>query len=125
MANLPLQHKPKHGGLFRSANQKNIDAKIQACLAMKDNAGAMSCLKDTIEEAQTMPKVCPPKLVLFTQPECDFCDNERKHLQDDIDKGLVEEISVDTPEGEVIAKRNEIEVTPSVVLMNCRNKVIE
>lgn len=95
--------------------------KIDGCFAIEDNQEALACLKKVVGKAEG---TCRPKLVLLTQESCTPCEEERARHKEDIDKGIVKEVSVDTPEGFEIATKNEIEVFPALVLLDCEDKLI-
>ena len=41
-----------------------------------------------------------------------------------IDEGLIQVIDIDSPEGLAIAAKNEIDAVPSLVLLDCKDKII-
>ena len=97
--------------------QENIDG----CFAIEDNKDALACLKEVVSKAKGD---CPPKLVLLTQESCTPCEEERELHKEDIAKGVIQELSVDTEEGFEVAAKNEIDFFPALVLLDCDNKLI-
>ena len=95
--------------------------KIDSCYAIEDNKNALSCLKEVVRTAEG---TCRPKLVLFTQENCVPCKKERARHQEDIAKGIIQELSIESPEGLEIAHRNKIEYFPALVLLDCNNNLI-
>jgi len=95
----------------------------QDCLAIENNKAALNCLKKVVLE-YSGSKVCRPKLVLLTAKWCDPCKGEEALHADDIAKGIIQEVSFDSPEGLEIAKKNDIEFIPSLVLLDCNNNLI-
>ncbi len=94
---------------------------IDACFAIEEDKAALACLKEIVGKAEG---ACRPKLVLLTQESCTPCQEERALHKEDIAKGIVEELSVDTQEGFEVAVKNEIEFFPALVLLDCENKLI-
>ena len=107
------------------SNQKEVDARVQGCLAIEDNTEALDCLKKAVRTFSQTEDVCRPRIVLLTQDFCDSCKEEKSALQKSIDAGEVVEVSLETPEGQDIARRNEIDFAPAVLLLDCNNKIIE
>lgn len=100
---------------------KEQQKKIDGCFAIEDDKKALACLKELVSNAEG---ACRPQLVLLTQESCTPCEEERALHQKDIDKGIVKELSVDTEEGFKVAAKNEIEVFPALVLLDCEDKLI-
>ena len=95
--------------------QKEIDG----CYAKGEDT--LACMKELVSMAKGD---CRPELVLLTQESCIPCEEERALHQKDIDKGIVRELSVDTPEGLEIATKNKIGGVPALVLLDCKGKLI-
>lgn len=95
--------------------------KIDDCFAIENNKRALACLKELVKTAEG---TCHPKLVLFTQENCTPCKRERTRHREDIANGIIQEISIETPEGLEIAHRNKIEFFPTLVLLDCKNNLI-
>lgn len=96
----------------------------QECLAIEDDKAALQCLKKVVKE-YSGSDVCRPKLVLLVQPGCVPCQEEITLHAEDIAKGIVKKIPFDSPEGAAIIKENDIENIPSLLLLDCNNKIIE
>lgn len=94
---------------------------IDNCYAIEDNKKALGCLKKVVSKAQG---TCRPKLVLLTQEGCLPCKQEKARHKKAIASGSIQELSIDTPEGIKVALDNEIKHFPSLVLLDCRNKLI-
>ena len=97
---------------------------IQDCLSIEENKAALNCLKKVVTQ-YSGSDVCRPKLVLLVQDGCIPCKEEIALHKDDIAKGLVEKIDIDSPRGMAIAKKNDIYAIPSVLLLDCQDTLIE
>ncbi len=95
--------------------------KVDDCFAIEDNKTALECMKELVSTAEGD---CRPKLVLLTQENCTPCEEEKAFRQKDIDKGIIMELSVDTPAGFEVAAKNEIDYFPALVLLDCDGKLI-
>lgn len=95
--------------------------KIDDCYAIENDKDALACLKELVSSAEGN---CRPKLVLLTQEGCLPCSEEKAFRQKDIDKGIIQELSIDTQEGFDVAAKNEIEDFPALVLLDCDGKLI-
>lgn len=95
--------------------------RINECYAIEDNEQALACLKKVVQEEGT----CRPRLVLFTQTNCQSCKQELKRHSQDIGEGIIEEINIDSPEGATIAQKNSIDLIPSLVVLDCHDNIIE
>lgn len=96
-------------------------SKVNDCYAIQDNSEALACLKKVVQEKTE----CRPRLVLFTQTKCRSCKQERTRHAEDIAQGIIEEISIDSLEGATIAQKNDIDFIPSLVVLDCHDKIIE
>ena len=95
----------------------------QDCLAIENDKTALNCLKKVVSEYSNSD-ICRPKLVLLTAKWCDPCKGEEALHADDIAKGIIREIAFDSPEGLEIAKKNDIEFIPTLILLDCHNNLI-
>lgn len=95
--------------------------KVNECYAIEDNEEALACLKKVVQEEGE----CRPRLVLFTQNKCVPCKEERARHKQDISEGIIEEINIDTPIGATLAEKNGIDMIPSLVVLDCNDKIIE
>jgi len=95
--------------------------KIDNCFAIEDNKDALTCLKEVISTAEGP---CRPKLVLLTQQRCIPCAEERELHKEDIAKGIIQELSIKSPEGLEVATKNEIESIPALLLLDCKDNLI-
>lgn len=96
-------------------------SKIDGCYALEDNKAALDCLKRVVQE----PSPCQARLVLFTQTNCPGCKSELKRHQQDVTEGVIQEINIDSPEGLAIAKKNNIDFVPALVVLDCHDNIIE
>lgn len=96
-------------------------AAIDKCYAIEDNTEAFKCLK----EATQQPAACRVRLVLFTQNGCGGCKEERARHKEEIARGEIEEINISSPEGRLIALKNQVDYVPALVVLDCHDKIIE
>jgi len=95
----------------------------QDCLAIEENQKALACLKKVVAQ-YSKSDVCRPKLVLLVQDGCIPCKEETVLHADDIARGIVKKINVASPEGKAIAAKNDIDLIPSLILLDCHDKII-
>ena len=100
------------------------DKATQNCLAIEENKTALDCLKKVVAQ-YSKSDVCRPKLVLLVQDGCTPCKEEAELHTDDIAKGIIQKINVKSLEGLAIAKKNGIDLIPSLILLDCHNNIIE
>ena len=98
-----------------------MSQKILDCYKIEDNEKALACLKEVVQE----PSACRARLVLFTGTDCNSCKTERERYQGDISGGIIEEISIESPEGIEIAGKNGITFVPALVVLDCHDNIIE
>ena len=91
------------------------------CYNIADNKKALDCLRELVRTSNIS---CRPRLVLFTQGNCVPCSQEKALRQPDIDEGIIQEISISSPEGLAIAAKNEIDFVPALVLLDCHDNII-
>ena len=95
----------------------------QDCLAIEDDKTALNCLKKIVAQ-YSGSDVCRPKLVLLIQDGCIPCKEEIALHKNDIAKGIVEKIDIDSPRGRAIAQENDIYAIPSLLLLDCQDNLI-
>ncbi len=95
----------------------------QYCLAIEEDKTALECLKKVVAEYKGSD-VCRPKLVLLVQDGCVPCKEEAALHANDIARGIVQKINISSLEGLAIAKRNDISLIPSLVLLDCNDNLI-
>ena len=96
---------------------------VQACLVM-DDPQALNCIEELIKNWPA-EEACKPSLVLLTQGNCVPCEEEHEVHAAAIAAGIIEVVDIDSPRGADIAKRNNIEQTPAVLLLDCTDMIIE
>ena len=94
------------------------------CLSIEDDQAALSCLKGVVVKYSDNPDVCRPRLVLLTQDGCDVCKEEATLHASDIARGIIEKINIKTADGKAIVKNNDIDFVPSLLLLDCKGKLI-
>jgi len=95
----------------------------QDCLAIENDNTALACLKKVVAEYADKPG-CRPKLVLLVKDGCVPCREEAALHADDIAKGVIQKIDFHSPEGMAIAKKNDINFIPSLILLDCNDNLI-
>lgn len=95
--------------------------KIDACYAIENDTEALECLKGIIRTAEGE---CRPKLVLLTQEYCIPCKEEKARHKEALEEGVIQELSVHTEKGKDVASKNEIELIPALILLDCKDKII-
>ena len=95
----------------------------QDCLAIENDNSALACLKRVVAQ-YSGSDVCRPKLVLLVKDGCIPCKEEAALHADDIANGIVQKINVNSPEGLAIARKNDISLIPSLILLDCQDNLI-
>ncbi|MDO8634902.1 MAG: hypothetical protein Q7R34_01470 [Dehalococcoidia bacterium] len=106
-------------------NQAEADAELKKCLGIENNAAAFSCMQERMKEIIKETGLCQPKLVLLTADGCEPCAEERAARSTEINDGSMQVVDIFSPEGQEIARVNEIDFTPVVLFLDCHNKAIE
>ena len=96
---------------------------IQACLLM-DDPQSLSCLEEVIKNWPA-EEGCKPSLVLLGQGNCLPCNEEYDLHKAAIEAGIIEVVDFSSPRGADIAKRNNIEAVPALLLLDCTDMIIE
>lgn len=95
----------------------------QDCLAITNDKKALTCLKKVVAKYSSSD-ICRPKLVLLVHEGCVPCKEETTLHADDIASGIIQKVSINSPEGLTIARKNDIKLTPSLILLDCHNNLI-
>jgi len=103
---------------------KQHEKDTQDCLAIEEDKTALACLKKVVTQYSNSD-ICRPKLVLLVQDGCIPCKEESTLHADDIARGIIRKINLESPEGLAIAKKNDISLIPSLILLDCHNNIIE
>ncbi|MFH1031107.1 MAG: hypothetical protein V1767_00850 [Chloroflexota bacterium] len=96
------------------------EAKV--CYSFEDTDIALGCVKKMIKESKDE---CHPRLVLLVQENCDGCEEEKTRFKKDVEEGTIIQIDINSEEGKDIAKRNEVEAVPALLLLDCKNDFID
>ena len=96
----------------------------QDCLAIEEDTAALDCLKKVVTQ-YSKSDVCRPKLVLLVQDGCEPCKEESARHANDIARGIIQKINVQSPEGLAITKKNGIDLIPSLILLDCQDNIID
>lgn len=102
--------------------QASID-RVQVCLLMED-PHALSCLQELIKNWPA-EEACKPSLVLLSQGNCLPCNEEYDLHKAAIEAGIIEVVDIYSQRGADIAKRNDIDATPALLLLDCTDTIIE
>lgn len=105
--------------------QAEYDQRIQEAFLVEDNDQAFDQIKETIRSGRNSGLVCEARIVMLTKPGCMPCAEEKELKKDDLASGIIQEIDINSPEGQLLAALNGIEATPAVLVLDCENRVIE
>lgn len=94
---------------------------LQDCMEDPD---ALSCALDTIESLPPELAEFKPRLVLLTQEGCEPCQASQDKYQGLIQQGKVTEMDANTPEALAIMAKNNLDGTPSLVLLDCYDNLV-
>jgi len=102
--------------------EANITTLMTECIEAEN---ALKCLVNSLnaipEEAMG---VCKPRLVLLTSTDCPPCDNARNEYFAELGAGEIKEIDITSAEGQLIASKNSVGATPSLLLLDCENTLL-
>jgi hypothetical protein len=101
----------------------NPEVKTKACLNIENDDEALTCIKEVVAESKNQ-EGCNPKIVLLVQESCGGCEQEKAKWQNDIDSGVISVVDALSPEGRDIVKKNDLGVTPALLVLNCDNYMI-
>lgn len=102
--------------------QDPLKEQLVECYNMKNRAKGLECLDSIIRKADG---ACVPYFILFTQNDCNVCDEVRETQKTRLADGTMREVNIDTHEGEKKAREFKIDETPVVVLVDCHGKEID
>ena len=102
----------------------NSNKRIEDCYKIEDDNQALSCIKGVIREVDA-GETCKPRIVLLVQENCGGCAEEKAKYKNDIDSGVIQLVDIYSDDGRDIAKRNNIEAVPAVLILDCKNTLIE
>jgi len=97
-------------------------ASLMANCIEADNA--LECLVNDLNAIPDITGLCKPRLVLLTSPDCQPCDNARNEYFAELGAGEIKEIDITSTEGQLIASNNSLRATPSLLLLDCENKLL-
>lgn len=97
---------------------------IKACLLIEDDAEALPCVEEVIRNWPAEQE-CKPSLVLLTKDGCLPCEEEHQLHAAAIEAGVMQVVSIDSPRGMAIAKKNDVIGTPAVLVLDCSDYAIE
>lgn len=95
---------------------------IRQCYIIENDDEALDCIK---KEIAVSKDACKAKMVLLVQDGCMSCKEQVKRYQEDIAAGRISVIDAKTKEGLEIAKKNELNATPYLLILDCNNMMIE
>lgn len=99
---------------------EQYEKETQDCYTSED---VFDCIKKVVARYRDSDG-CKPKFVLLTQKNCEPCERAKEEFADDIASGIIEKVPFDSTEGMEIIKNNGIEDVPSLLLLDCKNKII-
>ena len=95
---------------------------VKKCYAHEDDTEAMSCIKEVIQHPEPG---CQARIILLVREGCDGCRQEKEHYKNEIASGLVTTVDIFSEKGKEIARRNEIDAVPALLVLDCQDKAIE
>jgi hypothetical protein len=99
-------------------------AEVKKCYGIAEDDNAMTCIKEVVKKSQ-VEGGCVPRIVLLYRDGCGGCIEEKARYKKDIDSGLVTPVDIFSDEGKEIAKRNDIDAVPAVLIVDCNGLAIE
>jgi hypothetical protein len=96
---------------------------VKLCYAHEDDNEALECIKGVVKNPA--PGSCAPRLVLLVREGCDGCRQEKEHYKDEIASGLVTTVDIFSEKGVEIARKNQIDFVPALLVVDCGDKAIE
>lgn len=95
---------------------------IQDCRTLAGEDGnALGCVLETIEGIPEEYQVATPRIVLFTQSGCGQCPEVEEELNELIELGVIDLISIDTDEGAKLMGKNDLMFVPTLVVLDANN----
>ena len=94
---------------------------------VSESLNAADALESIIEigkQVPDMPGLCKPKVVLLTQPACLHCKDFKILYREYLAEGSIVELDIRQGEGGAIAELNNIDGTPSLLVLDCENNLI-
>lgn len=102
---------------------ENPIQKARKCFLIESNAEALACIKEIVSNAE--PSACSPKIVLLTQAECPYCEEEAETLASDIKANIIQRVDIASPYGKSIARKNDIDFAPAVLVLDCEDLLLQ
>lgn len=96
---------------------------IQLCFDDPD-PDALTCLVETIGMLTPERIGCIPRVVLFTEDGCSVCPEDEDKYKKLIEDGSIVQIDANSDEGSAIMDKNGLEEIPSLVLLDCNDKLL-
>ena len=91
--------------------------------ARAKDADPMQTLLD-VNKSKSL-KACPPRIILLTSEGCAPCEPLKADLKTHLDRGLIDEVPMESEEGRRIMSKNEgLVFTPTLALLDCDEKVV-
>lgn len=103
---------------------ENDNEPVLTCYKIDDDDEAFQCIKELVAAGKDKEDGCRPRILLFSQPNCVPCAEERAHFKEDIAAGIVEVVDIETPEGLVLAKKADCLSVPMVAIVDCGGDLI-
>ena len=98
-----------------------MQEKIDECYCKESVKEAVECITEFVRSAEGK---CLPKLVLLTQENCVPCAEEKDLNKKFIEEGIIKVFDIKSPEGKAIIAKNKVEAVPSLLLLDCEDKII-
>lgn len=98
-----------------------MDEMILECRELDEddpNNNPVSCVIDTIDNLPDDMADVQPRFIILTQEDCAPCGEVVPQFQELIDNGLVDEVKVETQEGQDVMDQTGLKFTPSLAVLH-------
>ena len=95
---------------------------VKKCYESEEDSQALSCVKNVIANPEPG---CKPRIVLLVREGCGGCAEEMARYKSDIDSGMLNVVDIFSEEGKAIARRNQIDMVPAILILDCQDQAIE
>jgi len=98
------------------------EAEVKQCYTIDSDDNALNCIKQVVRNTSGD---CKPRIVLLVREGCDGCREEKARYKSDIDSGIINVVDIFSSEGKEIARKNDIDAVPAVLIVDCHDLAIE
>jgi hypothetical protein len=102
-----------------------MSEKIKECYKNDNDDQAFTCIKEAIKKEKAEGASCQSRAVLLVMENCAGCKEEKARYSKDIADGTISVVDIYSPEGQIIAKKNDIYAVPALLILDCKDAAIE